>query len=506
MEENKALELTGLLRWALLVLLPLALLLAITRPALPEAAYGALLGQGSLHALGEGTLRPLAFASIAATLLILYWAFRQPQEQGQKQGQNGADEQNETNETKEQRKEQNESAWIVLVLLAISPLFIQELVLIHPQDILALPLGAAALAILHRRPLGMPGAVAILPALAALYFVWSLDGWHAEPLRLLEGIRSAGWVAPMAFLSLVLAGLKNRWQGVYWIIAGLLLCMFSYALAVLVWAMAALQALQAWRANPEESGWWAAIVALGVAYLLLNRSGTIDYGVVAVVAGGIGLAAYLIISIYNRREGFWTAAMMLVVVLALALAQGTMIRITSETASPDLLKAFQLANGKGGQLTVFGFNNTYAYSTGRSARVVPVASLFYDSRIEGDYLVFTRAQLSAYPSGRTFEYAGRDAQSARLLFTGGQFLLAIQLDDAQAQVASAVLIDRSTGGQNNVPFNKLRRLDRSLPWDEPASLLVHTDGIEDSELYRLLSAGQYDYHQNGVWMVSLHGE
>lgn len=469
-------KLSSYLRWFSLIILPLALFLAFDEPALPDSAYAMLLGDETLQTIGIENLKMLALASLIVSLILVYWTFSEQL-----------------------------AGWTIAILLALSPGVISNTVfLISPRENFVLVLSIVAIAIFHKMK-GYQKMLLLLPLAAVIYLL--LPHAAAPSIdAIISNMLGMGMLLPLALLTLLLVKEKEE-PGIYWLLAGVVLATVSYSLGLAAVILAAARGLQAWLKKPEQTVWVSGIVATTALYLLSLTSQ--EYLMIAIVAIGAGILAHLVLSLYKLQYSYSGLAIISLILINLMVTQITVEKQEAEIPSTEMLEAFEVLASQQGEVTMLKFNNSFTYYTGKEALQTTGRALLGEEPLETEYFLFsTQGLMEALAhTSRVFVFVQKEVapEGTQILFINEKYALVAQVSSDEKEVVNAVMFDRVSGQQASVPFTKLRPLDNDQPLTQQGSLLIHTDGIEESLLYDIVTGEEYIYQNDGVYVVKTNG-
>ena len=445
-----------------LILLPIALSILLGQ-GLPDAAYGALLGDPLLGAIPAHVLQPLAVLSVIAGALLIYRLFPADTSIG----------------------------WSVALLFILAPYHLSDaLVLVSPYSAFSTVLLLAAVSLGYRLS-GPLRAAALLPAAAGAYLL-------SPSFEFLSSIRGIGLLLPLSALSIWAYTQAKQWKPLAWFAASLVGAAIAFPLAIVPVVMAAAGGLMVWVKNSERTGWTLLVAA--IIYYLLLFTGS-DYLLFAAIAIGAALLFYLLLSLYSVHTQ-WTG-MLLGFMLLVNLGIGyTALQSVQTTAAPAaMLEAWEQLGP--GEVGILQFNNTFTYYTGRTALPLTLGDLLDDRPLPLRYVILSQNSLfaSAAPTGRTYLFL-QYQPSGEAVFIGSQSFLLVRLSPDEMQITEAVAIDRLTNIQRSIAFTKLRPLDDGQPLTASGNLLINTDGIEESNLYYLVTQGTVVFEKDGSYVIA----
>ena len=452
------------LQVASLIILSIALFLAFDK-GLPDRSYGALLGDSLFSSMPIDIIKLLSLAALISSTLLIYYLF----------------------------EDEPFAAWSIALLFVFAPaIVVNTTLLISLRDNFSIFLFLAAIVIGYRFQ-GAIRAVAILPAALAGYLAYL-------NFQFLPNLQGIGTAIGLALLAVWFYYKQKDLQPLAWFLAGIFGAIVAFPLAMVSTIVAAGFVLRNWIKHIDDRISWAVFIAAVVFYLLvLTGDGYILFGGIAL---GIGVVSYLIISLYEMKTEMLGMAIIFMLLVNLGITYSTITREQFGIAPPSIKESWQWLESHDGRVAILKFNNTFAYDMKKTSLPVDLGILLDDRKLPVDYLVFSRNGLyeELLPTGRAFilvQVQGNDA-----LFVNNRYYLDATLSSDGKGIVGIRVRDRATNSESSIPFTKIRPLYPEKPLTDASNLLVNVDGIEESNLYRMLTKMQIVYENNGAYVMA----
>lgn len=450
-----------------LILFPLALFIATNQPTIPDRAYGALQGDSLLKGIGIGELQYLSLAVWVASALLIYFSFSQTR-----------------------------VAWLGALLLILSPgSMVNASFLVSPRDLLALVFFAAA-AFLYRTQTGVQKALAILPLGVGAYIsYWNFDFW--------TNLAGVGFLAPLGILSLLNYEQEKKAEPLVFFLLGIGGAAVMFPFALVASTLAAIDGMRILAEKNPTVGWSMLVAAAGFYLLLLGGE---QYAIYAGVALGLGALFHLMASLYHPQPAWAGIAGIALVVLSTGIGYTVWGQEARDMPSADMAAFFETLQSYPGAIGLLQFNNSFTYTTGRQAERIDVSDLLGEADLGVDYVVLSSPTLFNKLDSTLRPYAfvqkERTAEGGvRAVFRNSRYVLVVVLSPNEKEILQAVQMDSATQQPADVVFTKLRPLYPDKALTDPENLLVNTDGIEGSNLYRLLTGPHIVKEKDGIALV-----